>query len=73
NNFMKSTGIRTFTLYNIFEMRELFESSIQKLIQYLDDGKIKPHIHEKIPLHEAARAHQLLENSEVMGRLILLP
>jgi len=73
NGFMKSAGIRTFTLYNIFEMPELFTDSMKILIQYLKEGKIKPHIHEKIPLSEAARAHQLMEQSAVMGRLLLNP
>jgi len=73
NGFMKSAGIRTFTLYNIFENPELFVDSTKKLIQYLSEGKIKPHIHEKIPLSEAARAHQLMEQSAVMGRVILKP
>ncbi|MBL1275316.1 MAG: zinc-binding dehydrogenase [Ectothiorhodospiraceae bacterium] len=73
NNFMKSTGIRTFTLYNIFENRELFISSFKTLLDYLNEGKIKPHIHEKLPLAEVARAHQLMESSVVKGRLVLKP
>jgi len=71
NSFMKSAGIRTFTLYNIFEKPDLFTNSINTLVQYLEQGRIKPHIHQKIALSEAAYAHQLMESSNVKGRLIL--
>ena len=71
--FMKSAGIRMFTLYNIFEKSELFTGSAALLTQYLKEGKIKPHIHGKIPLSEAARAHQLMESLLVKGRLLLVP
>jgi len=39
--------------------------------QYLAEGRIKPHIHETLPLSEAARAHELFEGGAVMGKLIL--
>jgi len=71
NAFMKSAGIRTFTLYSIFENSQLFNSSVKTLVQYLVDGKIKPQIYEKILLSEAPRAHELLESSVVKGRLLL--
>jgi NADPH:quinone reductase-like Zn-dependent oxidoreductase len=37
------------------------------------DGKIKPHIFERMPFPEAARAHELLESGTVQGKLILKP
>ncbi|MFV1985556.1 MAG: zinc-binding alcohol dehydrogenase family protein [Thiohalomonadales bacterium] len=73
NGFMKSVGIRTFTLYSIFENPELFKSSVKTLLHYLEEGKIRPHIQEKISLSEAERAHELMESSAVTGRLILKP
>jgi NADPH:quinone reductase-like Zn-dependent oxidoreductase len=39
----------------------------------LRDGTIRPAIHERVPLAEAARAHTLLESGSVMGRLLLRP
>jgi NADPH2:quinone reductase len=71
SGFMNSLGIRTFSVYNIFQKPELLAQSAQKMIQYLTEGQIKPHIHERIPLAEAARAHELLEGGAVMGKLIL--
>jgi len=73
NGFMKSVGVRTFTIYNIFENAELYRNSMNTLVQYLVDGKINPQIHEKINLSEASRAHELMESSVVKGRLLLKP
>lgn len=72
--FVKSAGIRTFMLYSIFELDpSLAARSSETLFNYLADKKIKPHIYERIPLAEAARAHELLESGKVQGKLILKP
>ena len=71
--FMDSLGIRTFSVYNILERPELMKPSTDKLLGYMSEGKIKPHIHGRLPLSEAAKAHELLESSAVMGKLILKP
>ncbi len=72
--FVKSGGIRTFMLPSIFELDPaLMARSAAILFKHLADKKIKPHIHERIPLSEAARAHELLESGQVLGKLILKP
>jgi NADPH2:quinone reductase len=72
--FVKSAGIRTFMLPSIFELDPaLMARSAKILFKYLADNRIKPHIHERLPLSEAARAHQLLESGKVLGKLILKP
>jgi NADPH2:quinone reductase len=72
--FVKSAGIRTFMLPSIFELDPaLMARSAEALFRYLADKKIKPHIYERLPLSEAARAHQLLESGKVQGKLILKP
>jgi NADPH:quinone reductase-like Zn-dependent oxidoreductase len=72
--FVKSAGIRTFMLPSIFELDPaLMARSAEILFNDLADKKIKPHIYERIPLSEAARAHELLESGKVQGKLILKP
>jgi len=72
--FVKSVGIRTFMLPSIYEVDPaLMARSATILFKYLADGRIKPHIYERLPLSAAARAHELLESSEVRGKLILKP
>ena len=72
--FVKSAGIRTFILYSIFDLDpSLAARSSESLFDYLANKKINPHIFERIPLAEAARAHELLESGKVQGKLILKP
>ena len=37
------------------------------------DGRVRPVIHARLPLADAARAHELLESGEVFGKLLLIP
>lgn len=37
------------------------------------EGKVKPQIHEVLPLEEARQAHERLERGEVFGKLVLVP
>jgi NADPH2:quinone reductase len=72
--FVKSAGIRTFMLPSIFERDPaLMARSADILFKHLADKRIKPHIHERLPLSEAPRAHELLESGKVQGKLILKP
>jgi NADPH:quinone reductase-like Zn-dependent oxidoreductase len=72
--FLKSAGILTFMLPSIFDLDPtLMARSSEILFNDLADKKIKPHIYERIPLSEAARAHELLESGKVQGKLILKP
>jgi NADPH2:quinone reductase len=37
------------------------------------DGRIRPRLHEALPLAAAAHAHRLMEAGEVFGKVVLLP
>ena len=37
----------------------------------LDDGRLRPVVHERLPLAEAQRAHELLDSGAVFGKLLL--
>lgn len=49
-----------------------FREDLATLLELLREEKIKPIIAERIPLVEAARAHELLGAGSVQGRIILL-
>jgi NADPH2:quinone reductase len=72
--FARSAGIRTFMVFNVMDLDPaLMIRSVETLFDYLGHKKIKPHIYQRIPLAEAARAHQILESGAVSGKLILKP
>ncbi|WP_342774772.1 NAD(P)H-quinone oxidoreductase [Myceligenerans xiligouense] len=39
----------------------------------VDDGRVRPVVHARLPLAEAQRAHELLESGEVFGKVLLVP
>ena len=42
-------------------------------VQLFSDGAIKPAIAATFPLAEAARAHDLIESRQAMGKIVLKP
>lgn len=49
-----------------------YRETLAELLEYLAAGKIKPVVAERIPLLEAARAHELLERGGHAGKAVLL-
>jgi NADPH:quinone reductase-like Zn-dependent oxidoreductase len=49
-----------------------FREDLIELLKLLAQQKIKPIIAEKIPLLEAVRAHELLDQSAVSGKIVLI-
>ncbi len=48
-------------------------SEFRRVMRLVFEGKVGPVIHATMPLAEASRAHALLEEGEVFGKLVLLP
>jgi NADPH2:quinone reductase len=46
---------------------------MRALIDLLAAGKLHPRIHGHLPLAAAARAQEMLESGEVVGKLLLRP
>lgn len=69
----KSYAVSMFHLYSIINNPKLMAESFKTLIGYLAEGKIKPVIHDRIPLEETAKAHDILEKHENIGKVILKP
>ena len=52
--------------------RDWYHKDLTTLIDLLAQKKIKPIVAERIPLAEAARAHELLNKSAVVGKIVLM-
>jgi len=50
-----------------------FHQDLLTLLELLKEGKIKPLIAQRLPLEEARRAHELLGEGGVLGKIVLLP
>jgi len=74
-HFVRGVGLRTFHLtYSVAEpYPELIGHSLGTILTYLREKKIAPIIADRVPLAEAASAHQLLESRNTVGKIILQP
>ncbi len=67
---------RSASLYSIGALRkkrpDWFNEDLSELFSLLAQGKIKPVIDERMPLSEAARAHDLVEQAAVKGKIVLM-
>lgn len=67
---------KKFILYSIQSLKRLnpawFHEDLVLLLDLLKQGKIKPIIGAKMPLDEAAKAHELLANGSVKGKIVLI-
>ena len=63
--------------YNVKTLRDehpdWFRQDLSKLFELLSSRQIQPVVAGRFPLREAVRANELLEKSQVSGKLILLP
>jgi NADPH2:quinone reductase len=50
-----------------------FRHDLLTLMDLLKQGKIKPLIAKRLPLEEARRAHEMLGEGGVLGKIVLLP
>jgi len=68
-----SLAVRQFTIHTWDHLPEERRAGMRALIEMLAAGKLKPRIYAKVPLTQAARAHEMLEGGEVLGKLLLTP
>lgn len=64
------------SIYSIGSLKEKhpdwFRADLIELLHLLEQGSVKPVISRKLPLTEAAEAHQILESRGVKGKIVLL-
>jgi NADPH2:quinone reductase len=69
----KSPAVRFFTIHSFDDRPDIRAATMRTLLDHLAAGWISPLIYDRLPLAEAARAHELLESGTVIGKLLLKP
>ena len=69
----KNLGLRAFSMHIYDHWREPQQAGMRWLIERLGRGEIRPRIHDRLPLADARRAHEIFESGQVMGKLLLRP
>jgi len=72
-NIDRSPALRCFTMHTSDELPELRSEGMKHAIEFLATKKISPAIGARLPLAQAARAHEMLESRQAMGKIILKP
>jgi NADPH2:quinone reductase len=65
-------GRQTLSIQDISKDNTLYHKTLTELLDLLAEGKIKPVVAARIPLVEAARAHELLERGGYAGKVVLV-
>ena len=63
----------TLRVRSVAQKAEIARALEEKVWPRLASGEIKPIVHRTFPLEEAAAAHALMESSEHIGKIILVP
>ena len=71
-NIEASPAVRCFTMHTYDHMPEPRREAMQSAIDLLAKG-VRPAIAERLPLADAARAHELIETRSAMGKVVLKP
>ena len=56
---------------DVEDKAHIVEETVNNVWPMLADGRVTPHIHDVLPMEDAARAHELLDSGEVTGKLVL--
>jgi NADPH2:quinone reductase len=68
-----SAAIRQFSIHTWDHLVAERRAGMRALIDMLAAGTLHPRIHARLPLAQAARAHEMLESGAVLGKLLLQP
>ena len=69
--FEKSLKVSAFYLYTVSQCPEVAREGIQRVMNWIADGKLKMVIGLKLPLAQAAEAHRRIEGRETVGKILL--
>ncbi|MFH8571833.1 zinc-binding alcohol dehydrogenase family protein [Streptomyces sp. NPDC017993] len=50
-----------------------FDAIVEEVCAMVLSGKVRPEVHTRLPLEEAAKAHQIMEERTQLGRIVLVP
>ncbi|OUS31093.1 hypothetical protein A9Q99_04585 [Gammaproteobacteria bacterium 45_16_T64] len=72
NMYQENKGMLGYFIWNLNNERpSIYQEDMSKLLSLLEAGKIAPIVSERIPLMDANRAHQILNESRVAGKIVL--
>jgi NADPH2:quinone reductase len=66
--------IAGFALYAmLYNKPEAIAAGRRDLLDMIGSGKVRPVVHERLPLMDAVKAHELMEARAQLGKVVLVP
>lgn len=72
-NIEKSPAVRCFTMHTYDGMDAPRRDALERAVELVASGLVRPAIGAQFPLVEAARAHELIEQRRALGKVVLKP
>ena len=69
----ENRSVLAFNLSYLFERKGMFTEAMDKLLAWVDEGKIAPPAVREFALDRVADAHRALESGKTIGKLVLVP
>jgi NADPH2:quinone reductase len=69
----KSLGVRCYSIHTLDHDRALRRSLMERAIELMAAGRLRPPPPTVLPLSEAARAHAMMEAGQTLGKIVLAP
>jgi NADPH:quinone reductase-like Zn-dependent oxidoreductase len=69
---MRNRGVIGFSMAQFAtRLREVYDRNLLRLWELAGSGKLRPAIHQTLPLDKASEVHRILESRENLGRVLL--
>jgi NADPH2:quinone reductase len=72
-NVERSPAVRCFTMHTYDHMPGPRRAAMQRAVDLLARGKVRPAIAARLPMSEAVRAHELIDSRGATGKIVLKP
>jgi NADPH2:quinone reductase len=69
----KSLGVRSYSIHALDHERKLRRALMERAIELMAAGRLRPAPPTLLPLAEAARAHEMMEAGQTLGKVVLVP
>lgn len=68
-----SLGVQCYSLHAFDDTPEITEQIFEAVIARFAEGALSPPIYDRLPLSDARRAHELMDDRKILGKLVLKP
>ena len=69
----KSLGVRVYSIHTLDHQPEKRRGFMERAIELMAAGRLKPPPPMLLPLRDARKAHELMEAASTLGKVVLIP